>query len=458
MYSNVRPFVTLSYGQRLCRSRAAEGSNPTWNEQLQLQLSCDPSELRDDIKISLFDELIEQQYTDQAADLYQRLQCNWLGEYRVPIRSLLAHRKVRTVNCSTVRGHCMSLSTFCLQFEGCIELCMPKVLVGYKRPLIDSVTNLPDEQYPEFKEAVHLWFYLSIEPGCEVTPLQVDSLACAELPELQQFLRERSMELHELLPRGQRFVEPLVCTSQGKRVCLTRLLEPMSLPPHVAHNHQVEILCHFVSLLCPLRSNSQLDACHGFQGVWLDNQMLLDSTWCSVKDMGVLLCNYMLSLGLDCWLVLGMAIPHGESTFVLYRHPESAELHLIAPASGKRYQLQDIFCPLMRVYCLVGTQNVGVQLQSLFPAKCSMCIHNLQIYYNIQAQTRVSMTNFNLNDAACWLPLFNQRQTAPLGGVHKLDYAYKRTYDLQQLKRHIENKIMKKISVWRSTRKTIWNR
>lgn len=102
MYSNVRPFVTLSYGQRLCRSRAAEGSNPTWNEQLQLQLSCDPSELRDDIKISLFDELIEQQYTDQAADLYQRLQCNWLGEYRVPIRSLLANRKVRS---STVL-HC----------------------------------------------------------------------------------------------------------------------------------------------------------------------------------------------------------------------------------------------------------------------------------------------------------------------------------------------------------------
>lgn len=268
----------------------------------------------------------------------------------------------------------MSLCAFLLQFEGCIELCMPKVLVGYKRPLIDSVTNLPDEQYPEFKEAVHLWFYLSIEPGCEVMPLQVDSLACAELPELQQFLRERSLELHELLPRGQRFVEPLVCTSQGKRVCLTRLLEPMSLPPHVANNHQVEILCHFVSLLGPLRqSNSQLDACHGFQGVWLNNQMLLDSTWCSVKELGVLLCNYMLALGLDCWLVLGLAIPHGESTFVLYHQPETAELQLIAPASGKRYQLQDIFCPLMRVYCLVSTQNVGVQLV-------------LQVYYQQSAQ------------------------------------------------------------------------
>ena len=94
MYSNVRPFITLSYGQRLCRSRTAEGSNPTWNEHLQLQLTGQLCDLRDDLKISLFDELIEQQYTDEASDLYQRVQCNWLGEYRVPISSLLVSRKV----------------------------------------------------------------------------------------------------------------------------------------------------------------------------------------------------------------------------------------------------------------------------------------------------------------------------------------------------------------------------
>ncbi|KAH8299484.1 hypothetical protein KR044_001785 [Drosophila immigrans] len=419
MYSNVRPFVTLSYGQRLCRSSTAEGSNPTWNEQLQLQLTGEPHGLTEDIKISLFDELIEQQYTDEASDVYQRVQCNWLGEYRIPISRLLANRK----------------------FEGCIELCMPKVLVGYKRPLIDSVTNISVEQYPEFKESVHLWFYLSIEPGCELTPIQAGGLACAELPELQQFLDERRLELQQLLPQPeQRYVDPLVCTSHGKRVCLTRLLEPVSLPVAVpstspSSDQLVETLCRFVSLLCPLRS--QLDACHSFQGVWLDNQTLLDSTWCSIKDLGVLLCNYLLMLGLECWLLLGLACPYGECTFVIYRQPETAELLLIAPTTGKRYQLQDVFCPLMRVHCMVGRDN---------------------IYFNIQSESRVSMTNFNMFDGACWLPLFNKRQPAPQGGVHRLDYAYKRSYDLRQLQKQIERKIMKKIAAWRSTRKTIWNR
>ncbi|XP_060655942.1 LOW QUALITY PROTEIN: coiled-coil and C2 domain-containing protein 2A [Drosophila nasuta] len=417
MYSNVRPFVTLSYGQRLCRSSTAEGSNPTWNEQLQLQLTGGPHELAEDIKISLFDELIEQQYTDEAADVYQRVQCNWLGEYRIPISRLLSNRK----------------------FEGCIELCMPKVLVGYKRPLIDSVTNISIEQYPEFKESVHLWFYLSIEPGCELTPIQAGGLACAELPELQQFLVERRLELQQLLPQPQqRYVDPLVCTSQGKRVCLTRLLEPVPLPPALtapSSDQLVEILCRFVSLLCPLRS--QLDACHSFQGVWLDNQTLLDSTWCSIKDLGVLLCNYLLTLGLECWMLLGFACPYGECTFVIYRQPDSAELLLLAPSTGKRYQLQDVFCPLTRVHCMVGRDN---------------------IYFNIQSESRVSMTNFNILDGACWLPLFNKRQPAPQGGVHRLDYAYKRSYDLRQLQKQIERKIMKKIAAWRSTRKTIWNR
>ncbi|XP_017094292.2 coiled-coil and C2 domain-containing protein 2A [Drosophila bipectinata] len=414
MYSNVRPFVTLSYGQRLCRSRTAEGSNPTWNEQLQLQISTQFGDLRDDLKISLFDEQIEQQYSDEASDLYQRVQCNWLGEFRVPINSLLATRK----------------------FEGCIEMAMPKVLVGYKRPLIDSVTNMSTDQYPEFKESVHLWFYLSIEPGgADVTPLQSNALACAEKPELQIYLEERKLDLMQLLPQPQRFVEPLVCTAQGKRVCLTRLLESIPLPPAVGvGENPVEAACRFVSLLSQLRT---YDPCQGFRGVWLDNQSILDSTWCSVKDLGVLLCNYMLSLGLECWLILGMACPHGECSFVLYRQPETSELFVVAPATGKRYQLQDVYCPLRRLFCLVGKHN---------------------IYFNIQTETRVSMTNFNLQDNTCWFPLFVRRIRAPHGGVHKLDYMYKRSHDLTQLQKDIERKITKKISAWRTTRKTIWNR
>lgn len=63
-----------------------------------LSFSGSLSELKDDIKISLFDEVIESHYNDdnsvKSVDIYQRIQNNWLGEYRVPIRCLLKQQKV----------------------------------------------------------------------------------------------------------------------------------------------------------------------------------------------------------------------------------------------------------------------------------------------------------------------------------------------------------------------------
>lgn len=82
----------------------------------------------------------------------------------------------------------------------------------------------------------------------------------------------------------------------------------------------------------------------------------------------------------------------------------------------------------------------------------------VQIFINIQAEERVSMTDFDVQNSECWLPVFTKRQQAPHGGIQKRNYAYKRSYHLSQLQKHIERKIMKKISAWRTTRKTLWNR
>lgn len=78
-------------------------------------------------------------------------------------------------------------------------------------------------------------------------------------------------------------------------------------------------------------------------------QVLLDTTWGSAKDLGVLLCNYLLHLGFKCWLVFGLSIPHGESVFVLYINSDNMELMLIDPSTGKRYSVKDVFCPLQTI-------------------------------------------------------------------------------------------------------------
>ncbi|XP_054738715.1 coiled-coil and C2 domain-containing protein 2A [Anastrepha obliqua] len=416
-YSNVRPFIALSYKDKFCRSLTVEGSNPTWNEQLILQLSGSLTDLRDDLKISLFDEVIENHVNDDLSirnvDIYQRIQTNWLGEYRFPIHALLVQQKL----------------------EGVIELNIPKVLLGYKQPTLEHLTSQADvnitiEQFPEIKETVRLWFYMSIEPLVTLPRINIACLECAELKEVRHHLQQWCLQVQELRP--QRYIEPLVCTAEGKRVCLTRLLGPVPLPLE-ASEQQLELACRFVSLLNVLKG---YDACLPFEGVWLNNQSVLDTNWGTVKDLGVLLCNLLLSIGMNCWLVLGHAIPYGECTFVLYRS-EEGELQLIDPCNGKRYGTLDVFCPLNKI-CLVVAQD--------------------NLYCNIQAESRVTMTNFNLNDTSCWLPAFSKRSPAPLGGIQKLNYNYQLSFNTFELKRNIERKIMKKVNSWRTMRKTIWNR
>ncbi|KAM7352847.1 coiled-coil and C2 domain containing 2A isoform 2-T2 [Cochliomyia hominivorax] len=414
-YSNVRPFIAVSYKDKFCRTMTAEGSNPTWNEQLILQLSL--ADLHDDLKISLYDEVVENQMNDDPAirnvDFYQRIQNNWLGEYRIPINAILTQQKM----------------------DGVFELNTPRILIGYKRPSLENITtnaetNIMIEQFPEIKESVRIWCYISLEPTFELPTINTKCLECSELLEVRQHLGNWSLQALDL--QSQRFMEPLVCTAEGKRLCITRILQAIA-PPIEASENLLNSACRFVALMA---TPKYYDACMRFSGIWLNNQLLLDCSWGSPKDLGVLLCNYLLYMGLQSSLVLGFAYPYGECAFVLFTN-EEGEMLFIDPGTGKRYAMKDVFCPLYSVRMVI-TQN--------------------NFYLNIQSENRVSMMNFNLNDSSCWLPGFTKKNPAPLGGFQSLDYKYRLPFNIGELKYNIERKIMKKISSWRTMRKTIWNR
>ncbi|XP_075153066.1 coiled-coil and C2 domain containing 2A isoform X2 [Haematobia irritans] len=413
-YSNVRSFIAISYRDKFCRTMTAEGSNPTWNEQLILNLSL--ADLRDDFKICLFDEVVENQWNDDSslrnADIFQRIQNNWLGEYRIPINAILAQQKI----------------------DGVFELNIPKILLGYKRPSLDNIsgnidTNIVIEQFPEIKESVRLWCYLSVEPSIELPTINTKSLECSELIEMRYYLNDWRVEAMEMYT--EKFLDPLISTAEGKRVCITRLLQALPLPIEASEN-LLDSACRYTSMLATTKS---YNPCQKFEGIWLNNELLLEISWGSPKDLGVLLCNYLLHLGLQCWLVLGIAYDHGECSYVLYSSDE--EMLFIDPCSGKRYSVKDVFCPLYKIHMVVSTNN---------------------FYLNIQSEPRVTMMSFNFNDSSCWLPGFSKRNPAPLGGFQSPSYKYRPSFSILELRHNIERKIMKKISAWRTMRKTIWNR
>lgn len=156
----------------------------------------------------------------------------------------------------------------------------------------------------------------------------------------------------------------------------------------------------------------------------------------SPKDLGVLLTCYYLSLGFSAYLVLGFAIPYGDTTFVLTK--ENGDFYLVDPHSGKKCSSRDTFCALTKVYCLVGPDNV---------------------WANIQRENRVFMQTFDTTQSTEWRPLFSKSMPAPNDTVHDLTLEYTDSLDVTGLRKSIETKLMRKIGAWRTNaRRTVWNK
>lgn len=155
----------------------------------------------------------------------------------------------------------------------------------------------------------------------------------------------------------------------------------------------------------------------------------------SPKDLGVLLTCFYLELDYASWLILGSSITSGECCFVLTR--ESSEFFITDPTSGKKYNSMDVQCPLTSCFCLVNQYNV---------------------WANVQRESRIFMTQFDVNRSFDWRPLFQRVVDIPNETIHDMNFRFERSFDSRDLQKTIQAKIIKKISSWRSHRKTIWNR
>lgn len=322
---------------------------------------------------------------------------------------------------------------YCLPFQihGVFEINIPKLLVGYT--IHNDHVEIPIENSLDTSASCLLWFTISISPTIEIPETNVFCLDCTESEDLRKHIKKWSSEVRSLYPR--RFVDPLICTEEGKRICITRLLESVPLPIDVAEN-LVTISKRFVSLISLVKPT--FNPMSGFDGIWLNNRRILEGNICSPKDLGILLACYFINIGVNCWVVLGNGYPQYEVAYILYKsQANSIDFSLIDPCTGKTYSTNDVICPLLQIKAVFNQSN---------------------FYSNIQRETRIAFTNFDFKDSSCWMPLFSRRGYAPTGGFQEEDYIYRDPLKATEIQKNIERKIMKKINSWRSMRKTVWNR
>lgn len=112
------PFVAVQYKGKTLRTSTAEGSNPTWNEQIVISARLvgdeysefseqsatlfsswtgSQSRMKDYLCLQMFDEQVEDLFDEdrlKANEIYQRVSSKWLAEIRIPFCTIHAMQRV----------------------------------------------------------------------------------------------------------------------------------------------------------------------------------------------------------------------------------------------------------------------------------------------------------------------------------------------------------------------------
>lgn len=84
----------------------------------------------------------------------------------------------------------------------------------------------------------------------------------------------------------------------------------------------------------------------------------------SVVDHAVALTCYFLTLNLESWLLFGFGIPNGVTAYVLTKEDVNEQVlsyYIYDVITACKYKIQDPFCPLQKVFCIINEYNVGIK-------------------------------------------------------------------------------------------------
>lgn len=422
----VRPFVEVVFQGNFISTSVADGPNPSWNEELTLPFQppnddYSPANLQtvnDVIYLNVFDEVVVDILQDEqqrATNIHQRLERHWLGSIELPFSTVYFNTKV----------------------DGTFKINTPAVLLGYHHNH-PRTPGAPDIGIGA-REQTFLSLFVTIEPPLQPSQPMAEKFETSENEHLIHHAYFWQLELKKKFPKRE--FKILATDLNGKKVFLTRYIRDQNMPtsfgidPMTALPNAMELASRYVSLI-PYISDSVAfpDLCD----LWSTSDQFLQMLAGDEEEHAVLLCNYFLWLRKQAWLVIGTGIPEGSTTYVLSLH--QGVYNLWNAHTGEKFTVDDAYCPLQDIACLINGEN---------------------IWANVQSSGQPYRMSFDLTKSKLWKPFFNKNYPSPgLSSVQKslLDYVDTDPQYVLELQEKIERLLRDKIMAWRSRYVTRWNR
>ncbi|XP_013172714.1 PREDICTED: coiled-coil and C2 domain-containing protein 2A isoform X2 [Papilio xuthus] len=486
----LRPYVRLSYHGTSAQSAPGIGCYPSWNQTLKIRTKFSPLS---SIHVNVYDEckVSTRSVQEAAGSTSDQHRCGrWLAKLELPLITVL--------NQGTLRD------TF--------KLTTPPLLIGYEnssepkdaRSLIPQVKRMikKDVSFLALQITTSLSHLGDVQTYTQ--PIPNVSNDDRTIKHLNDFL---TGYLNEFPSRS---ISLTYVGSSGKNICVTEFLQPLPIPDlewypknpkrpgsalskssgHSKTSSKSSGKTNETS--SPLKED-KVNVYSGFHASWRteDNQLSKALNFCiryvaliptyevpgpqivtlagmellqvvngSPTDHTILLGSYFLHLGIKCWVVTGLALPRGLSTYLLvkydlitrkyttdedevyksggfFKKSDDIVWHVYDAVSGEQFQLRDIACPLKTVFFVFDQRNIWV---------------------NIQSSQDCQSVSFDFSKSSDWQQVFGTGREFVSAPVRCVGEMYRAPRDVGRLQDSLEAKLMAKVQKWRPRNKTVWNR
>ena len=417
----LQPYIEVTFQNYTTRTRVASGSSPSWQESISLPFrppggDFSPAGLvnmSDAIEITLFDEVHEEPERSYGAASRTR---NGGSETTSTTRHFLG--KINVSVASLYRAGDGKV-------EGVLPFEQPRALIGYDTPPpVANATGrggVPGAGGLSPQIRASLGVYIQFAPA-----LAKPDPGPSDAGQGEEDALLRHGQKWEMDARGanksckHRPYVSAVTNAQGRSCLLPRYVAPAALPPGfqgaVADEPTLRQLLRFVHLV-PHVSDMEAFETPANVDIWTTSAEFLDLCAGDSEEHALLLVGYLLTLGVEAYIVLGVSAADANAAMVFTPGGQGRAAQNMTRHGGRNGD-PNAYAPMLED-ALMWDPFSG-EVYSVYDSSCSACMGEIAVVFNadniwanVQPRARPHEMHWNLNDSAHWKPYFSVTGFAP---------------------------------------------